>query len=411
MNYRKPFTIFVIISLLTCSSLFLNCSKEDLATKAARIHDEVLTIDTHTDTPMSIARSNYNIGERHEGGGRRSGKVDLPRMKEGGLDAIFFAVFIGQGERTPEGNEKSKESALSIFDAIHKAVENNSGLAEIALKSDDAYHIEKTGKRAIYIGIENGCPVGNDLTLVKKYYDLGARYITLCHTSNNDICDSSTDQPEYGGLSEFGENVVAEMNKQGIIVDISHASDETFYDVLELSKAPIIASHSCARAICDSPRNLNDDMLKKLAENGGVIQMCILSGYVKEPEPNPERDKAIAELRNNFRNFNQMTEEEQATAREKWQEVQEKYPQDLANVSDVVDHIDHIVKVAGIDHVGIGTDFDGGGGVDGCNDVSEMGNITLELVKRGYSEEDIKKIWGGNFLRVFREVEKVAKEM
>jgi len=408
---RKRFYIITII-FIASSFLYLNCGKEDLKTKAARIHDKVLTIDTHTDTPIAIAGSNYDIGERHEGGGLRSVQVDLPRMKEGGLDAIFFAVFIGQGERTPEGNDRAKENTLSIFNAIHNAVKKNSDLAELAFTPDAAYRIEKTGKRAIYIGIENGYPVGNDLTLVEKYYDLGARYITLCHTSNNDICDSSTDPngPGYNGLSDFGEKVVAEMNHLGMLVDISHASDDTFYDVLKMSKAPVIASHSCARAICDNPRNLNNDMLKKLAENGGVIQMCILSEYVKKPEPNPERDNAFAELRENYGNMSEMSEEEQAKAWEKWQELQEKYPQKLANVSDVVDHIDHIVKVAGIDHVGIGTDFDGGGGVDGCSDVSEMGNITLELAKRGYSEKDISKIWGGNFMRVFREVEKVAGE-
>jgi membrane dipeptidase len=196
-----------------------------------------------------------------------------------------------------------------------------------------------------------------------------------------------------------------------MLVDVSHVSDESFYDVIELSKAPIIASHSCARAICDHPRNLDDEMLKTLAQNGGVIQMCILSDYVKEPEPNPERDKAFEELRNSFANFEQMSPEEQKIARGKWQELQEKYPQKLATVPDVVDHIDHIVKVAGIDHVGIGTDFDGGGGVDGCNDVSEMGNITLELVKRGYSEEEIRKIWGANFIRVFREAERISAEL
>ena len=194
-----------------------------------------------------------------------------------------------------------------------------------------------------------------------------------------------------------------------MLVDISHASDETFYDVIELSKAPIIASHSCSRAMCDNPRNLTDDMLKKLAENGGVIQMCILSNYVKAPEANPELDKARDELQKKYGSFLDMTDEERAKYRQERRALRTKYPSKLANVSDVVDHIDHIVKVAGIDHVGIGTDFDGGGGVEGCNDVSEMGNITLELVKRGYSENDIKKIWGGNFMRVFREVEKVAK--
>ena len=393
-------------------SLFLGCSSilpesEPIEVKAARIHDKALTIDTHVDTPMRLSRPEFNLGERHDprlGGG----KVDLPRMKEGGLDAIFFAVFTRQGARTPEGNNRAKEEALRTFNAIHKAVETHSNMAELAFTPDDAYRIEKTGKRAIYIGLENGYPIMNDLSLIKQYYDLGARYITLCHTSNNDICDSSTDEPEHNGLSDFGEKVVAEMNRLGMLVDISHISDESVYDVLEVSKAPVIASHSCARALCDNPRNLNDDLLKKIAENGGVIQMCILSSYVKTPVRNPERDAALRALRNKYRNLSEFSEEDREKERTA---IEEKYPRQSANVSDVVNHIDHIVKIAGIDHVGIGTDFDGGGGLDGCYDVSEMGNITLELVRRGYTEKEIRKIWGGNFMRVFREVIKVADKL
>jgi len=379
-------TILMYTMIVICLALVVSCSheltEEELAEKAAKIHDKVLTVDTHVDTPMRLVRSEFNLGERHDPG-RRGGKVDFPRMKEGGLDAIFFAVFIGQGERTPEGNERAKDRALRIFEAIHQSLEKHSDLAELAITPDDAYRIEKSGKRAIFIGIENGYPVGNDLSLIQNYYDLGARYITICHTRNNDICDSSTDSTEHNGLSEFGKKVVAEMNRVGMMVDLSHASDETFYDVLKISKSPVICSHSCSRAICDSPRNLDDDMLKKLSENGGVIQMCILSSYVKPDEPNPERDAAIKALREKYKNFNDLSDKERQKAREEWNAVREKYPQKLANVSDAVDHIDHIVKVAGIDHVGIGTDFDGGGGIEGCYDVSEMGNITLELVKRG----------------------------
>ncbi len=408
MKNSKLILLLFAIFLFSGSSLQLN--QDELAKKAAEIHDKVLTVDTHVDTPMRVVRSDYNLGESHDPG-RRGGKVDFPRMKDGGLDAIFFAVFVGQGVRTPEGNERAKEKALRVFDAIHENLEKHADLAELAVTSDDAYRIEKTGKRAIFIGIENGYPVGNDLSLIKLYYDLGARYITLCHTRNNDICDSSTDSTEHHGLSEFGKNVVAEMNRVGMMVDLSHASDATFYDVLEVSKAPIIASHSCARAICDHPRNLDDDMLKKLAENGGVIQMCILSDFLKKAKPNPEREAAFKALEVKYKHFDQLSEAEQDKAREEWHAINEKYPRKLATVSDVVDHIDHIVKVAGINHVGIGTDFDGGGGVKDCYDVSEMGNITLELVKRGYNEEQIRKIWGGNTMRVLSEVERVAKEM
>jgi membrane dipeptidase len=402
--------LFLLLAIFLFSDFAFQVNQDELAQKAAKFHDKVLTVDTHVDTPMRLVRSDFNLAERHEPG-RRGSKVDFPRMKEGGLDAIFFAVFIGQGERTPEGNERAKTSALKIFDAIHENLKKHSDLAELAVIPNDAYRIEKACKRAVFIGMENGYPVGNDLSLIKKYYDLGARYITLCHTKNNDICDSSTDSTEHHGLSKFGEKVVAEMNRVGMMIDVSHVSDESFYDVIALSKAPIIASHSCARAICDNPRNLYDQMLKKLAENGGVLQMCIMSDYVKKPEPNPERDAAFKALREKYQSFDNLSEQERQKAQEDWRSLDEKYPRKLATVSDVVDHIDHIVKVAGIDHVGIGTDFDGGGGVDGCYDVSEMGNITLELVKREYTEEQIRKIWGGNTMRVLTEVEKVAKEM
>ncbi len=388
----------------------LAAEEEILEKKASRIHDAVLTIDTHVDTPMRLTGSDFDISRRHDPR-KGGGKVDLPRMKDGGLDAVFFAVFIGQGPRTAEGNERAKKEALETLEAIHEAVKANPAQAETALTPDDAYRIEKKRKRAIFIGMENGYPVGRDLTLIQRYYRLGVRYITLCHTRNNDICDSSTDEAEHHGVSLFGKKVIEEMNRLGMLIDVSHISDEAFYDVLKYSRAPVFASHSCARAICDNPRNLDDDMLRKLAEKGGVVQMCILSAYVKTPAPNPERDAALKALRAKYRNFSDLSEKEKKAARQEWVALQDKYPRDLANVSDVVDHIDHIVKVVGIDHVGIGTDFDGGGGVADCFDVSQLGNITLELVRRGYTEDQIRKIWGGNIMRVFRAVEKIAEEM
>ena len=237
------------------------------------------------------------------------------------------------------------------------------------------------------------------------------RYITLCHTSNNDICDSSTDRKgsEFNGLSEFGEQVVKEMNRLGILIDVSHISDSAFYDVINLSKTPVLASHSCARAVCDSPRNLNDDMLKALAENGGVIQMCILDDYVKAANKNTERYKKELELRERYRKAGKMTPEEEKKIWDEWRQLQIDYPKEKPTVADAVDHIDHIVKTIGVDYVGIGTDFDGGGGLKDCVDVSQMMNITIELLKRDYSAEDIHKIWGGNFMRVFKEIELYAK--
>ncbi|MFO7889497.1 MAG: membrane dipeptidase [bacterium] len=338
--------------MLVLLGLFMlyGCSKES-------VHEKVLTVDTHVDTPYMLTRSDWNIGEPHTPDINR---VDFPRMKEGGLDAIFFAVFIGQGPRTPEGNQDAKEQALNLFDLIKKAVKNNPEQAELAYTPDDAYEIEKKGKRAVYIGIENGYPIGKDILQIEKFYHMGARYITLCHTRNNDICDSSTDTPEHHGLSEFGEKVVHEMNRLGIMIDVSHISDKSFYDVISFSKAPVIASHSCARAICNSSRNLNDDMLKKLAENNGVIQICMVPSYVKEIKPDPAREEALTKLREKYDRFSELSEEEREKAHSEWDAVNKKYPPSLPSISDFVDHIDHIVKVVGIEHVGIGSDFDGG---------------------------------------------------
>ncbi len=405
---------FVIIAIFFLTGFLMNncqTTENRLAKKVEKIHDQVLTVDTHCDTPIRLLRSDFDMGKRNnplEGGG----KVDFIRMKEGGMDAIFFAVFISQGERTPEGNKRALEMALTSFDAILNTVNKHSSLAEIALNPDDAYKIEKGGKRAVYIGVENGYPVGNDLANIKEFYDLGARYITLCHSGNNDICDSSTDRngPEHNGLSNFGRKVVAEMNKLGMIIDVSHISDKAFYDVLEVSEAPVIASHSCARAICDKPRNLTDDMLKKLAENDGVIQVCFVSSFIKPSDPYPERDSAMQALREKYGglygSFNDLTDEEMDQARKERAAINKKFPPKLATISEMIDHIDHIVDVTGIDYVGIGTDFDGGGALKNCYDVSQIKNITSELIQRGYTTKEIEKIWGGNFMRVFREVQK-----
>ena len=399
--------------VLWTSCLFISgitLGKETPQAKATRIHQSVLTIDTHSDTPLNLLRDGFDIGKRQDQAATGT-KVDFPRMKEGGLDAQFFAVFVAQGPRTPEGDANVQKKALDILAAIKKSVEENSNVAAIALTPDDAYKLKKEGKRAIFIGLENGYALANDITMVKKYYDMGIRYITLCHTSNNDICDSSTDKKkgsEHHGLSAFGKEVVAEMNKTGMMIDVSHISDEAFMDVIRLSKVPIIASHSCARAICDNPRNLTDDDLRALAKNGGVIQMCFLSDYVKVPDPNPKRDSAMAVVRKKYNDFQDLSDEKSKEAWKEYRETGKLYPNKLATVQDMVDHIDHIVKVIGIDYVGIGTDFDGGGDLSGCRDVSQMPNVTLELVKRGYSEEDIRKIWGGNFMRVFRRVQNSA---
>ena len=376
--------------------------------KASLIHDEVFTVDSHTDSPWYLLAGGFDMSQRHDID-KEGSRLDFPRMKEGGLDAVFFAAFVGQKERNEEGNRKAKEKVVATIDSIHAHIQTRTDVADVALTPDDAYQLEKEGKRAIFIGIENGYAIGNDLENIEFYYEKGARYITLCHTKDNDICDSSTDSTEFNGLSDFGRNVVAEMNRVGMMIDVSHSSDSSFYQAIALSTVPVIASHSCSRAICDNPRNLNDDMLRALAKNGGVVQMCILSDYVKEPEPYPARDSAYAALMKKYNNFENLSPEMEKQAWTEWDQLDVNYPRKLAAISDAVDHIDHIVKVAGIDHVGIGTDFDGGGGLADCRDVSQLGGITLELVKRGYSEEDIRKIWGGNLMRVMRQVQAQKK--
>ncbi|MFZ5941411.1 MAG: dipeptidase [Bacteroidota bacterium] len=394
------FTLFLLVS--GC-----NQASEDarLIKKADRIHRRALTIDSHTDTPLRLMRPGFVFGERHEVVRDRS-RIDLPRMDEGGMDGIWFAIFTGQGERSDSGNLAAKNEAYRIADTISAVIGRYPDRLGLALEAADLEKLVRQNKHAIYIGMENGYPIGQRIDLVDSFYQEGVRYITLCHSFNNDICDSSTDPagPEHHGLSAFGEEVVRRMNELGIMIDLSHASDESFYDVLKLSANPVIASHSCARALCDNPRNLSDSMLLALAENGGVIQMCILSDYVKEPLPNPARDSAKAAVVEQYGNYYTLDEAGREVFMKAWHKVDDDFPEELATVSDVVDHIDHIVKIAGIDHVGIGTDFDGGGGVNGCSDVSQMGNITLEMVRRGYSEKDIRKIWGGNFLRVMEEV-------
>ena len=385
---------------------------EELIARALAIHDRVLTLDTHADTPLRMIEPGFDMGVRHDPNESGS-KVDYPRMKEGGLDAIFFAAFVAQDIRDDDGHSRAKALGLQMIDAVLASVEKHSDLAGLALDPDDAYTLEKAGKRAIYLGIENGYPIGGDLSNVELYFNKGVRYITLVHSTNNDLADSATDSKgaEHGGISTFGEAVVKEMNRLGIMVDVSHGSDEVFYDAIAVSEAPIIASHSNARAVVDHKRNMTDEMLKLMAENGGVVQLTMLSDYLREAPPNPERDAAMAELRASMKPPSEMTQEERTAMRDAFREVNRKYPNPSATVQQVVDHIDHIVAVAGIDHVGIGCDFDGGGGIDGVFDASEVMNITIELVRRGYTEQQIEKIWSGNLMRVFREVRAVAERL
>jgi membrane dipeptidase len=398
------FSILLVPALL--SAAVPGTDEAALEAKARDIHSRILSVDTHCDTPGNLLKPGWDVGTRHALEGEDHAQIDLPKMKEGCLDALFFAVFTGQGPLTPEGYAKARADALAELAAIEAMTVKYPGLVAKATTPADALRLKKEGKRAAFVGIENGYPIGEDLSFVATLAGRGARYITLCHTSDNQICDSSTDKrnPEDLGLSEFGKKVVAECNRLGIMVDISHMSDRSFADVLKITKAPAIASHSCCRALCGNPRNLSDDMIKALAANGGVIQICFLSAYLVAPPANPERDAAFKSLEDKYGSFGNMNDSKRAEAMAAYREISRKYPEPLAHVKDIVDHIDHVINLVGDDFVGIGTDFDGGGGVEDCNDVSQMFRVTMEMLRRGYSEARIAKIWGGNAMRVLQKV-------
>src|SRR5680860_234423 len=392
--------LFILVAVLfSVVSVF----GEEPDKRVKEIHERALTVDTHCDTPMAMIDEWFDVGVRNT---PPQSRVDFPRMKEGGLDAMFFAAFTGQRDRTDENTENAYKMANQMIDAVHEACSKYNDMAELATVSADAKRIEKMGKRAIFIGMENGFPIGTNLSREKEFYDRGVRYITLCHSSNNDICDSSTDKDgaENNGLSKFGKKVVKEMNKLGMMVDVSHISDKSFYDVIKLSKAPVIASHSSVRSIAHHNRNMTDNMIKTLAKNGGVIQICLLDSYIKDPDTTTVRYQKEEELSLIWdTKYDSMTDEDKKALRNEWRNLGEKYPKVLPTVADYVDHIDYVKNLVGIDYVGIGSDFDGGGGIDGCADVSEMPNITKEMLNRDYTQEEINKVWGGNFFRVFKE--------
>ena len=406
---KKALTLFLTSGILMSFTTVPDSDKFEK--KANRIHEKCLTVDTHCDTPMLMIKPGFSV--RNENNAPHS-RVDLPRMKKGGLDAMFFAVFTSQKPRTEENYQKTYALANQMLDSIHAMLKKDSDLATLALKAEDLAKIEKTGKRAIYIGMENGFPLAKDVSRVEEFYKRGVRYITLCHSFHNDICDSSSDgkPAEHNGLSDFGKQVISEMNRLGMMVDVSHASDKSFFDAIELSKAPIIASHSSVRAIAQHNRNMTDEMIKKLAAKGGVIQICLLDEYVKNPDTTTVNYKRIKQIRKIYANdLDKMTEAQKDAMFKEWDELKAWKQKDMPSVKDLCDHIDHVKNLVGVDYVGIGSDFDGGGGLMDCGDVSQFPNITKELLRRGYTETEIRKIWGGNLLRVFREVEKTAEKI
>jgi membrane dipeptidase len=375
------------------------------------IHDQAITIDTHNDI-----LGDWGTPEINPCTGTDM-RVDIPKMAEGGLDMTFPAVYVGQGPRTPEGFENVKQAAMEKFEAIHRVAEEMCPeKVAIAYRVDDVERILEEGKKVYGIGIENGYAIGQDLSLVERYYELGARYITLTHSGHNDIGDSSTPRSgpaeEWGGLSDFGEEVVREMNRLGIMIDLSHVSDQTAQDVFDLSQAPVMASHSGAQALADVPRNLSDELLLRLEENGGVVQIVALGSYLMVDPP--AKTEVVQALREEMglttrEAYRSMTEEQRVEFETRMEEIDAQWPG--PDVGTFVDHIDYVANLIGVDHVGIGTDFDGGGGIPGFNDASEAMNVTEELVRRGYTDEEIEKIWGGNLLRVWRQVESVAAGM
>jgi membrane dipeptidase len=372
----------------------------DAALASARdMHSRIITIDTHDDIPLNFATPEVDPLNADR-------QVNLEKMKAGGLDVGFFIVYVGQSPRTPENYEKAKADARTKFDAIHRMVRMYPDRVMLVTSPEDVERAKREGKLGAAIGIENGYVIGKELRLIEEYHRLGARYMTLAHGANNDICDSSTDQngPEHNGLSAFGRDVVRAMNRVGMMVDISHVSRDCMMQATALSTLPVIASHSSTRAFADVPRNLDDDQLRAIRRNGGVAQMVALAGYVKVDPP--EKRAAIDTLRQSMGirggrgAMASLTPEQRAEYRRRLDAIDARWPG--ADVADFVNHIDHAVKVAGIDHVGISSDFDGGGGINGWRDASETMNVTAELIRRGYSEGDIRKLWGGNTLRVWR---------
>jgi len=341
--------------------------------KVKALHKKIYTIDSHCDTPtyfkygINIGNDNSSMKVNPKEMGAVNEdiivdytlKMDIPKMEKGMLDAVFMVAYLKQGERTPEASQQAFEKAVGIINQIKRQIENNSTIVAQARTVSDLKKNKAEGKKSIIIGVENGYAIGKDINNIKRFAELGVKYITLSHNGNNDICDSNTGDTEYNGLSEFGKEVVREMNRCGIMVDISHTSEKTSFDALTVSRYPVIASHSSVKALCDHSRNLSDQLIKAIADKGGVVQICILDEFLKK--------------------------------------------EGQVLIKDVVDHIDYIVSLAGVDYVGIGSDFDGGGGIDGLQTANEFPQLTMELIRRGYSDADIAKIWGGNLMRVMEE--------
>jgi len=427
----KYYTLIAVLFffLSSCKQNNPEINENQIIKTAKEIHKRVITIDTHNDIDVKNFTDSINYTQK------LNNQVNLPKMKEGGLDVTWLIVYTGQDTLTDQGFQKAYNKAISKFDAIHKLVnEIAPNEIELATNAADVERIHSSGKKVAMIGIENGYPIGMDINNVKKFYDLGGRYMSLAHNGHSQLCDSNTGEADdiwlHNGLSPLGKEVIVEMNKWGMMIDVSHPSKESMRQMIELSKAPIIASHSSSRTLCDHSRNLDDEQLEWMKQNGGLVQTVAFSSYLNT-EKYEARNEKMKDIKDQiidsldvtwyeWKDFNGLDDEEQMNFIATWKKVS-KIAEEKAitingfppavNVSDFVDHIDYLVEKMGIEHVGISSDFDGGGGIEGWSDASETLNVTIELVRRGYSEKEIEMIWGGNLMRVLTDVERIAKEI
>jgi membrane dipeptidase len=371
------------------------------------VHEAALTLDTHFDSAANLARPGWDVMVRHAYEDDFT-QVDHPRLVEGGIDGGFWTLYVAQGPRTPEGHAAARDTALKILLRIREMVTRNHGHFELALTAADGPRIAAAGRQVVYLSMENGYPLGRDLTLVDTFYELGVRMLGPVHFANNELADSATDPkgPEWGGLSPLGREVVAACNRLGIVLDASHASDAVLNQMLELSATPLVLSHSGCKAVFDHPRNIPDELLRALAAKGGVIQMNAFSAYTAPLPQTPERNAAMRDLFARFGGRAGLTTpERQAEYLAGRAELERRFPMPLATFDQFMAHVRHALKVVGPDHVGISGDFDGGGGVEGFMDVTGAPRITAALLADGWSAADIAKIWGGNVLRLLKAAE------
>jgi len=376
------------------------------------MHQRLLCLDTHLDTPASLARPGWDMMKRHSRGQDLT-QVDYPRMVEGGLDGGFFAIYTPQGPLDAAGMLAARDAAFLRAMEIRELVAAHSDKFELAFVAEDAARIAASGKRIVYQSIENASPLGDDVSLLRVFYRLGVRMVGFIHFKNNQFGDSATDKPQWNGLSPKGRELAALGNDLGMVLDASHASDDVFDQMMELSRAPIILSHSGCRAVHNHPRNIDDDRIKKLAAKGGTIQINSYNAYLIDVPPNPERDKTVAALRQKLRPSPNQTAAEAEAARGElvkgMKEIDAHYPEPRATFDMYMSHVTHALDLVGPDHVGVGCDWDGGGGVTGMEDVTAIPKITERLVKLGYTESQLSNFWGGNALRVLKTAHEARK--